>query len=159
MNKKGEPRISNIVFTIVIAVTLMVLCSSFIVKLASSNNAINTPEFQNYSIMFDEYEEIYNSTITNATNIDRAKSAIDQNASLWTRITDKAEVAWSESIVGKAYNGIMASLGMTGIATKSANNALKTIPGMPKYVLVLVLTLITLLIAFALIRALWEKRI
>lgn len=160
MNNRGEARISNFVFSVVIAVTLMVLLSSFIVNMAVNNDARSTVEFQKYETYLNAYDGLYANATEEAQNIDKAKAAINESESGWIKNSLKAiDVAWSESIVGRAYNGIVASLKMSTIATKGANAALKTIPSFPTYAVTLVWILILLAIAFAFMRALWEKKI
>ena len=119
--KKGTARISNMTYTAVIAITMLVLLSSLVVSMAVSNDADDTVEFQKYQKYFNNYTTSYDDAAGVSTSINKDSSTT--NESKWVNV-DKATTAWSESIVGRAYNGIITSAKMTGIASTSAGTVL-----------------------------------
>jgi len=160
----GEGRVTTLTYTLLISITVMILFSSLVVNMASKTEIDTLPEYDTFinRVGFGddgEYKESYTNITEHGKNIIISQDADNSTKKWYEAWKDKFDMAWSESILGRAYNTLSQTLKMMGLAAKGLNIALSSVTGIPTQIITLVTVLLSMSIVFVFVKAIWEKKI
>jgi len=156
MNKKGEGRISTIVYAITISLAMMVLFGALTIQMANEYDVSDVPEFESFNATFGVYES-YTDELTES--IELTDEDTNQSTGFLGGFYDRLENAWSESTLRRGYNTV--SL-IPKLVFHTAHNIAVGLSHLTFYIPVPIKWLITVLpilaIVFIFLKALWERK-
>lgn len=152
VNKKAEVRMSNLLYTIIIATGVIVLFSTIAGSITHNYGYSQLPEYELLNGINISGSEVdtFTSEISDSQNINETNKFKQWIESGYNLLTD--------NIIAKAFKTISIIPKSIGIMTKSINSGFEA-SGLDMPVIKwVILSLMTITVIIALLRAYWEKR-